>query len=215
LNIARDAGTYLYNAQSPWENSLAGTQVHNTVTVNGTDQFTRAGRFLFLDRRDAYRKTLAPASTTGLQKMQGLFRSKDYRHTRTVSVDEHDGWLVEDEILLRHPFWKKGKATCRLHWLLPDWKWETRIEEYGYALRLRSPHGWVTLNLRLAEGEIGGKQRFSIARAGELLCGEGRVEPNRGWTSPTYGVKVPALSVALEVDGLDAVKYTSEFILRQ
>ena len=55
LNIAQDAGTYLYNADPPWDNSLTTALVHNTVTVNGRDQFTRAGRFLYLDWFNAYR----------------------------------------------------------------------------------------------------------------------------------------------------------------
>ncbi|MDP2995171.1 MAG: heparinase II/III family protein, partial [Anaerolineales bacterium] len=49
LNVAQDAGTYLYNAPAPWDNSLTTTLVHNTMTVNGRDQMTRAGRFLYLD----------------------------------------------------------------------------------------------------------------------------------------------------------------------
>ena len=35
LNIARDAGTYLYNVAAPWDNSLTHTSVHNTVSVDG------------------------------------------------------------------------------------------------------------------------------------------------------------------------------------
>jgi len=33
----------------------------------------------------------------------------------------------------------------------------------------------------------------------------------RGWVSPTYGVKVPALSLAVEVESAFAVQFTSEF----
>ena len=48
-----DAGTYLYNAAPPWDNSLAFTAVHNTLTVNQRNQMTPAGRFLFVDRAQA------------------------------------------------------------------------------------------------------------------------------------------------------------------
>ena len=68
LNIARDAGTYLYNAPAPWDNSLTTTLVHNTVTINGRDQMTRAGRFLYLDWVNAYRQSLPvedPANCRG------------------------------------------------------------------------------------------------------------------------------------------------------
>lgn len=48
-NVACDAGTYLYNGLEPWTNALAASGVHNTVTVAGRDQMTRAGRFLWVD----------------------------------------------------------------------------------------------------------------------------------------------------------------------
>jgi hypothetical protein len=55
LNLAQDAGTYLYHSPFPWDNSLTTALVHNTVTINGNDQFTRVGRFLYLDWVNAYR----------------------------------------------------------------------------------------------------------------------------------------------------------------
>jgi len=54
-NFAMDAGTYLYNGASPWENALAATSVHNTITLDGRDQMRRAGRFLWLNRVNAAR----------------------------------------------------------------------------------------------------------------------------------------------------------------
>ncbi len=145
LNVTRDAGTYLYNADSPWDNSLTPAWVHNTVTVNGKDQFTRAGRFLYLDWFNAYRVSLPQDDPAVLQRVRGRTRGGGCRHTRIVSVREDDRWLVEDEILpLRMP-WDKKPRTFRLHWLLPDWKWS--IENHGaeILLRLESPHGPVTL----------------------------------------------------------------------
>ena len=57
-NIALDAGSYRYNAPPPWDNGLAGGQVHNSVSIEGAEAMTRAGRFLWLDWDQA---TLAPA----------------------------------------------------------------------------------------------------------------------------------------------------------
>jgi hypothetical protein len=53
---------------------------------------------------------------------------------------------------------------------------------------------------------------FSLARAGELLTGVGAPDPTRGWISPTYGVKVPALSLAIETKSANDVQFVSEFI---
>jgi hypothetical protein len=37
--------------------------------------------------------------------------------------------------------------------------------------------------------------KLQLVRAGEMLYGEGAVPPIMGWCSPTYTVKVPALSL--------------------
>jgi hypothetical protein len=52
---------------------------------------------------------------------------------------------------------------------------------------------------------------LQLARAGELLFGSGTAEPIQGWASPTYGVKVPALSLAAEVKGAMPLSITSQF----
>ncbi|MBN1373394.1 MAG: alginate lyase family protein, partial [Anaerolineaceae bacterium] len=44
-SVAIDAGTYLYNGSGIWQNGLARSAVHNTVTVDGEDQMQRLTRF--------------------------------------------------------------------------------------------------------------------------------------------------------------------------
>jgi hypothetical protein len=211
LNVAQDAGSYLYNAPAPWDNSLTTALVHNTVTVNGLDQFTRAGRFLYLDWVNAYRTNPITADPAMLQQGCGCYRGHGYRHTRTVSVCEHDRWLVEDEILpLRKP-WREKPLTMRLHWLLPDFPWRVESRESGAALFLASPHGQIAVVI------IDNSQRticdplISLVRAGESLHGSAVPNPVRGWSSPTYGIKVPALSLAIETESANEGKFTTEF----
>jgi hypothetical protein len=212
LNVTQDAGTYLYTAPAPWDNSLTNALVHNTVTVNGNDQFTRAGRFLYLDWVNAYRKSLIAGDPAMLQQVCGRYRGRGYRHTRIVSVCDDDRWLVEDEILpLRMP-WDKKPLTFRLHWLLPDWKWmmENNENESGILLRLTSPHGLVELAIRHLPPTCPGT--FSLVREGEILAGSSAPGPARGWASPVYGIKVPALSLAIETESANEVKFATEFI---
>ncbi len=38
VNVARDPGTFAYNAAPPWDNALATASVHNTLTIDGLDQ---------------------------------------------------------------------------------------------------------------------------------------------------------------------------------
>jgi hypothetical protein len=212
LNVARDAGTYLYNAPAPWDNSLTPAFLHNTVTVDGRDQMTRAGRFLYLDWINAYRKPLAAKEVTELQRVRGRYRKGGYRHTRIVTVHDDDRWQVVDEILPSP--WHKPPLTARLHWLLPDWEWEIENEESKFALRLKSPCDWVTLGIvqesLLAKKEI----LVSLFRAGEALLGPSAPDPTRGWTSPTYGVKIPALSLSISTESRADIIFHSEFTFR-
>ncbi len=215
LNVAQDAGTYLYNAPPPWDNNLTTALVHNTVTVNGRDQFTRAGRFLYLDWVNAYRRTPMATHPGTLQQALGRYRAHGYRHTRIVSVFNDDRWLVEDEILpLRMP-WEKKPLTFRLHWLLPDWEWEIVKGESKFSIRLLSPHGWVTLGINPGLPITDDKFQFSLFRAGETLLGEATPGPTRGWVSPEYGTRLPALSLAIETGSTNEVKFTTKFIFPQ
>ena len=53
--------------------------------------------------------------------------------------------------------------------------------------------------------------QVTLVRAGERVYGTGAVAPIVGWESPTYGVKIPALSLAVEVRSAQSVDFTSEF----
>jgi hypothetical protein len=210
MNVTQDAGTYLYNANSPWDNSLTAAWVHNTLTVDGKDQFTRAGRFLYLDWYNAYRVSLPADDPAVFQRVRGRTRAGGNRHTRIVSVNEDDRWLVEDEVLLLHMPWEKKTRAFRLHWLLPDWKWKVEMDGPRVLLHLESPQGLVTLAVQ--SSPAAGPVTFSLARAGELLAGSGVPGPTRGWVSPVYGIKIPALSLAVEIKSENEVKFSSEFV---
>ncbi len=211
LNVAQDAGTYLYNADKPWDNSLAEAFVHNTVTVDGRDQMRRAGRFLYLDWVNAYRRGLPVEEPGELQRVRGRYWGRGYRHTRIVSVYEDDRWRVVDEILpLRMP-WQNKPLVARLHWLLPDYPWRVESRESGVVIVLDSPYGqiplFITNNSQLTTNE----SQLTLFRAGEFLLGSASPDPTRGWTSPTYGVKIPALSLALAIESQTEIIFTTEF----
>jgi hypothetical protein len=215
-NITPDAGSYLYNGEKPWDNALCSAFVHNTVTVNGRDQMTRAGRFLYLDWVNAYRASLKVKDTDELQRVRGLYRGKGYRHMRIVSVREGDVWRVEDEILpLIYNPWRRNPLKARLHWLLPDWDWEMDEKEGRLYLRIKSPRGWMEIDVQMESASIEGGIGVSLWRAGEALKGEAVVDPTRGWVSPTYGVKYPALSLAVETKSRSEIRFTTTFTFPQ
>ncbi len=217
LNLACDAGTYLYNAPPPWDNPLTSTLVHNTVSVDGREQMTRAGRFLYLDWADAYYKTLLSTEEDILQRAQArhyAYRRLGIRHTRTVTLHAGDRWRVEDELLFLPGLpWKHRRRAFRLHWLLPDWPWQIERGQDRIALRLESPHGPVTLNVATNPSALGSQAQVSLVRAGETVHGADQAEAWRGWVSPTYGIKRPALSLAVIVPAAETFQFITEFRL--
>ena len=201
INIARDPGTYRYNAPPPWDNQLTSTLLHNSVTVNGQEQMTRAGRFLYLDWANADYLTGSGdsviASTTAYARL-------GVRHTRSLAAPEAGGWLIKDELRRSSG---GGLNTYRLHWLLPDWEWELDNQESLSILRVLSPHGWVSLAISATEPF----KRVGLHCAGELISGDSLLSPVFGWFSPTYNVKEPALALAIEVQSAGSVNFQSMF----
>lgn len=205
LNLAQDAGSYLYTAPAPWDNALASTKMHNTVTVNGRDQMTGGGRFLWLDWAQAEllatqadskgRLVFAAAQHNGYEKL-GLI------HRRVVSAEAR-GWVILDHL---EPTREGRLVEGRLHWLLPDWKWAFKQQE----LRLASPHGAVKLKVTTSAASA---PKISIVRAGKVIYGRGPADPVLGWVSPTYGVKLPALSFNIDVSATTPFTITSTWTL--
>lgn len=183
LNIARDAGTYLYNAPPPWQNALSGTDVHNTISLNDQDQMLKTSRFLYLDWAQA---TVLEKNKSRITAEHDGYRKQGLTHHRSLEVIDKDQWQINDIITSN----RKETFTARLHWLLPDWPW--RIEKH--FLYLESPHGWITLQINSKE-----PLDISLVRAGELLYGQDKFPPYRGWVSPTYAIKNPALSFAVRI----------------
>lgn len=209
LNIAMDAGTHLYNAPAPWNNPLVTAHVHNTVTVNGGDQMLRGGRFLYLDWVNAYRKPLPVEGDTQLQRIRGRYWGRNYRHSRIVSINATDEWQVIDEILPSPMPWLKKMYKARLHWLLPDWEWTLEQDDPRTRFVLQSPFGPVSLSIQHQPAKA--PVDVSLVRGGELLSGTTSPDPTFGWTSPTYGVKIPALSLALTVESKNEIVFITDF----
>jgi hypothetical protein len=210
INIARDAGTYLYNATAPWDNSLTATQFHNTVTVNGQEQMSRAGKFLYLDW--AVGGIVASDNENGNPRAVGKqhgYKSLGIIHQRTVTAGQSDHWIVEDEMTANGT--DQRIRDFRLHWLLPDWEW--RLDQLGnqVELGLKSTRGWVTVVVTTTLENA----KVVLVRGGESVRGEVSVSPCTGWFSPSYGEKEPALSLVVEGSGKGTVRFKTEFIFPQ
>lgn len=214
VNIAQDAGTFLYNAAAPWDNPLVSTRVHNTLTVDGRDQMTRAGRFLTLDWFPAYSKSVLEADENILGRILSYhkgYRRLGIRHERVVTVFTDERWEIKDNLVYTRP----GEHLFHLHWLLPDWDWEFENRKLGYGIKLKSPDGWVKLLVTPDQRLSSNDSQFIIVRAGSLIYGRCQPLPFEGWVSPTYGQKIPAVSLTLEVTSFKSFKLVSEFIFQK
>lgn len=191
LNIAQDAGTYLYTAPAPWDNALAGTAAHNTLVLDGAEQMTRAGRFLWLDFAQA---TVLQHSTRRTVAEHNGYRSRGLTHRRAVQASTQE-WIVHDEIL-----GDVSGHSGRLHWLLPDWPWRIASD----TLQLRSPRGRISIQV---EGHA-----LSLLRAGKRLHGRAAASPTAGWVSHTYASKQPAVALVVELEGAALQSITTRFV---
>lgn len=220
LNLSQDAGTYLYNAPPPWENSLASALVHNSMVVDGQEYMLRAGRFLYLDW--AQTKIIKIESDSGnhpisMTAQHDGYQKKGTLYTRKVTACIDGSWEVLDHL----EGIRRVVHTARLYWLLPDWEYEIpgepgKAEDGAIEIRLKSPYGWVRLiigSLEHGEGKPGIAQNFQLVRAGALLHGSGEISPISGWVSPTYGVKVPALGFVFQITQPLPIKLKSTWIL--
>jgi hypothetical protein len=196
-NILLDAGTYRYNAPPPWENSLSGTSVHNTIIVDGIDQMTRSGKFLWLDWAQAQ---IIENSQDHCVAFHDGYRRLGVTHQREVRRISEQEWLIKDMLL---PVGKASPHTFTLQWLLPNapYKWE------NHQVEIDLKNGSIFIEI-LADFSST-QNEFQLIRAGNLIEGEGTAPDICGWYSPTYGYKIPALSFRANISGKPPLTITT------
>ena len=197
-NIALDAGTYSYNAPAPWDNAFARTAVHNTVTIDSQDQMKRGGRFLWLDWAQAKLDTTAQSLNYLAAEHDGYAHS-GIIHRRSLHQANKDCWHVTDTLLPNERA-LADQHTAYLHWLLPDWEWELQ----DTSIKLKGNCGIVSLKIDALPQEQKDSPELcevQVIRAGLTLQGSDSEMPTLGWISPTYGQKLPALSLRVTFKG--------------
>lgn len=208
INLAQDAGTYLYNASPPWDNPLVSTRVHNTVMVDECDQMTRAGRFMTLDWRNASILSTPKSNDLKPEELHARLVHHGICHARTVTVLNGRHWQVEDQLTPR----SLSSHTYRLHWLLPDAPWEILDQHERLDFQIHLPVGSIQVFISTPALDPSAR-KVSLVRAGKLQHGQREIHPYEGWVSRRYGEKYPALSLAVDVTSEFPVKFLTEFIL--
>ncbi len=183
VNVACDAGTYLYHGKGAWQNGLAHTDAHNTVTVDGMDQMTRVSRFTWVDwsRGTVLRNKLYQGYPCWMGEQDGYLRLKDpVSHRRAVLMLNDASWLVVD--------WLIGEQDhdYRLHWLFADLPYAFD-QNSTVVLKINNTRMMIQTGLMEGQGKV------SLVR--------GDPKSTRGWRSRYYGEKSPAISLAMEKCG--------------
>ncbi len=202
-NLLLDAGTYLYNGPPPWDNPWPAARFHNTLTLAGHDQMTRGGRFMYLDWAAAW---VLLAAEGRLIAETDAWDRLGMRHRRMLRLEGKSLHLEDWLLPTSRRRQKAAQGTVQLHFLLADWPFAVQSDAEALALRLTLPEG-------VAELHLPATSRWSLVRAGRAQAGTHQPDPLRGWYSPTYALKLPALSLVAEYP-LPALPFSLHTVLR-
>ncbi|MDR3572904.1 MAG: alginate lyase family protein [Anaerolineaceae bacterium] len=213
-NIALDAGTYRYTASEPWQNALMDTMVHNTIQVDGQNQMLRSGRFLWLNWAQAKRLPEIENEFTRAAEHDG-YQNLGVKHLRTLTWVENNEWLIRDRLIPIQTGAGSHKAV--LNWLLQDWPWKITENNGTVSLQLQTPDS-QELNIQVGLEESLQIHQTKInsvrlIRAGQVVYGQPGNLATLGWFSPTYNVKLPALSFQIEFVGKPPFTFTTFWTL--
>lgn len=187
-----DPGTYAYHADKKWRKYFRSTGAHNTVRIDGKDQSTMSGNFMWSSK--AENKLVEYTSLVKVKGSQDGYKSlKDsVIHEREVNyLKDKMVWEVEDHIIC------KGKHSIELFFHIhPD----CRVESNESELKIYFNKGYCI---------------FEKDETVELQIYKGEEEIPIGWYSPAYDLKVPtsALRLYKEIEGSTKVvtKFTVLF----
>ena len=184
VELLVDPGTYCYHGEPEWRSYFRSTRAHNTVEVDGLDQATEAGPFMWTDHADAV-VDATEAGPDGVQAWAG-------HHTAYARVDAalcHDRRVVLDG--------PNGRLAVT----------DTVTGSHEHRLRLFWHVGpEVTVELRDGVADLGWRGRDGAPRRGHLLlpaalewsAHRGETDPPLGWFSPRFGSKVPCTTLVGE-----------------
>jgi hypothetical protein len=163
-----DSGTHAYWRDRRWRDYFRGTSAHNTVRVDGLDQSSGGGRFLWL-RKARARVIKAPTSPDDFFLSachDGYMRLPDpVQHCRSITF-QNSALVVHDHIA--------GKQSHRseIFWHFAP---HLVVELAGQGVTVRTARYILTLQVS----------------CGTVVLARGADHPPLGWYSTAYDVKTP------------------------
>ena len=197
--VALDAGTYSYNEPEPWQNALTCAQVHNTVTVDNTDQMIRVSKFLYSNWGTSTTLISEPTRTTAIADIQGEVR---YTHLRSVHAANANSLVIDDKLVLPA---KDDVHAFDLHWLLAGSNWSILKHDQHEMILGDGKDRRLLINVP------SGISDHCITVGGKSIAGNINSLPTHGWVSPSYYLKVPATSIAIRTSTPGVCVFSSRF----
>jgi hypothetical protein len=174
--ILVDPGTYCYHTEPDWRRYFRSTLAHNTVGIDGLDQSTQAGNFMWAHHATA--RCIEFDAGSDVQRFvgehDGYARLEDpVVHRREIVFDPvHQNIEVAD--MLRC----EGEHTARRAWHFAE---DCVVERHGEGLRINAGRTEVFME------PLEPLERIEIHRGGTADQG--------GWISRRFGLKVPGTTV--------------------
>jgi Heparinase II/III-like protein/Heparinase II/III N-terminus len=184
IDVLADPGTYCYHGEPGWRSYFRSTLAHNTIEVDGRDQSTSGGAFLWTRHAQSHLDDLesdphGDVVAWSAQHDGYLTLTPPLSHRRAVRLASHDRRIeIVDSLETA------GRHSIRLAFHLGP---EVDARLVGHAVHLTWSAGPATRTamLLLPEG-----LSWSLSR--------GATEPILGWYSASFGEKVPAWAVVGE-----------------
>lgn len=184
-----DPGTYAYHTHGAWRHYFRSTLAHNTVRIDGLDQSTSGGSFLWLQ------KAIARCLDVELSGAKQLFSGEHdgYRrlsdpavHRRSIEFDSaRNEFIVEDVIDCA------GAHVAEVSWHFSE---ECEVRAAGTVVCARAGGVTVTVSPERSESPP------------QLL--RGQCDPPAGWVSRSYDAKVPTTTAVWSF----SVRGTTRFV---
>ena len=171
-----DPGTYTYTGDADWRAYFRGTRAHNTVTIDGLDQSTQQGAFMWSRSFHAE-----------------LIKQDKKENGSIILLARHDGYSGVGVTHWRGVLWKEAGSIL-------IWDYITGEGEHDIELNwhLDAKAQLIKTNEIL---EVPDKQLAIKVSGGHLELKSGALQPITGWKSIQYGVKEPIITASCSYTG--------------
>jgi uncharacterized heparinase superfamily protein len=174
-----DAGTYLYHSNRDLRDLFRHTAVHNTLSLDGVGSSRPSGPFNWARKAGARLVSSESAPTTRVvAEHDGYVLQYGVRHRRTVEFDDASRFTIIDE-LLEAP----TDRNVTVSFLLDPTCQSTVEPDRNGVLITRN-------NLQVIRIASAGPLRSRVVRGDEAT--------GLGWSSPSFGVRVPTDQILFE-----------------